>query len=173
VVGFKEVSPRKIVHYFSVDADAERRAVEGEEYVEEKLSDVEKRLIEETSLDFERKLKGWLERKRSARIDGASSHADFEGGLFFSRAFYPNSYHSFFGHTHFGLIVVDVDREFLYEALREYVRELSRRIPSRWWKFDYLVYFREGKSYVRNLDTWEFREVDVPVPDAIKGFLEM
>jgi len=156
----------KMVHYFTVDVDSEREALEGAEYVEKKLSEREKLVIEETSLAFEKKLRRWLATRENL-------FAEFAGGMFFGRAFYPDSFHSFFDYTHFDLIRTNIERECLYDMLREYVRELSRKIPSRWWKFDYIVFFKEGKSYVRNIQTWEFREVDVPVPEEVEDFLSM
>jgi len=157
-----------LVHYFSVDLDAERQTFEGVPYIEEPFSAEEEERIARLAVEFDQRFQRWLRQKQEKDPD---LYCEYPQDVLFSRGFFHRGFHSCFGFTNFADITTNVDRALLYEFVREFVRELSRHFPVRWWKFDYRVLFKAGRSYLRNTTTWQMTRTESPVSEETHLFL--
>ncbi len=157
-----------LVHYFSVDLEAERETVEGAPYQEESFDDGDRARIARLAGDFEARFRRWLGQKQQNEPELFCRYPD---DVLFSRGFLGKGFHAYFGFTNFAEVDTNIQRSLLYEFVREYVRELSRLFPQRWWKFDYRVLFNDGQAYRRNTTTWETTATDCAVSEETRLFL--
>ena len=157
-----------LVHYFSVDLEAERLTFEGVPYEEDLFSAQEEARIAELAADFDERFGRWL---RSAKARDPELFCDYPDDVLFSRGFFGKGFHAYFGFTNFAEVDTNIQRSLLYEFVREYVRGLSRLFPRRWWKFDYRVLFNDGQAYRRNTTTWETTPTDCPTSEETLAFL--
>jgi len=157
-----------LVHYFSVDLEAERRTFEGVPYSDDRFSAQERGRIVRLAQEFNERFERWLRNKQERE---PHLYCDYAGDAIFSEGFFERSFHAYFGFTNFGEIHTNIDRPVLYEFVREFVRELSSQFPERWWKFDYQVLFHRGEAFRRDIATWEVTPVESPVSEEARRFL--
>ncbi len=160
----------RLVHFFSVDPDAERRLSEGEEYSEEPFLPEERETVRQTASQFESKLQKWIEVASSAT--GRKLYVQFPEDALFCRGYFDKTFHGCFAFADLDEIRTNINRDLLYEFVREYVRELSKRLPHRWWKFDYRVFFKGGICFRRDSRTWDFHQTQLEPSEAVMQFLE-
>jgi len=157
-----------LVHYFSVDLEAERETVEGAPYQEEPFDGQDQARIVRLAGDFEARFHRWLRQKQG---DDVGLFCRYPDDVLFSRGFFGKGFHAYFGFTNFAEVDTNIQRSLLYEFVREYVRALSQMFPERWWKFDYRVLFNDGQAYRRNTTTWETTPTDCAVSEETRLFL--
>jgi len=160
----------RMVHFFSVDLDAERRLAEGEEYSEKPFLPEERETVRRTASQFESKLQKWIE--ASSRSTGRPLYARFPRNGLFCGGYFDRTFHACFAFADLDEVKTNINQDLLYEFLREYVRELSKRLPHRWWKFDYRVFFKEGLCFRRDPKTGAFRQVELERKEAVIQFLK-
>ena len=157
-----------LVHYFSVDLDAERGTFEGTPYREAPFDERDQARIAGLADDFDTRFRRWLRAKQQKDPDLFCQYPD---DVLFSRGFLGKGFHAYFGFTNFADISTNIDRAVLTEFVREFVRALSRMFPERWWKFDYRILFNDGQAFRRNTTTWETTPADCPVSEETSLFL--
>jgi len=157
-----------LVHYFSVDLEAERNTFEGVPYQEAPFDADDQARVAELADDFDARFRRWLGQKQQGDPDLFCQYPD---DVLFSRGFFKKSFHAYFGFTNFAEIDTNIDRTLLHEFVREYARELSRQFPQRWWKFDYQLLFKDGRAFRRDTTTWETSPTDCPISDEARLFL--
>jgi len=157
-----------LVHYFSVDLEAERETVQGAPYQEEPFDDQDQARIVRLASDFDARFHRWLRQRQQNEPELFCRYPD---DVLFSRGFFGKGFHAYFGFTNFAEVDTNIQRSLLYEFVREYVRGLSRLFPRRWWKFDYRVLFNDGQAYRRSTTTWETTPTDCPTSEETLAFL--
>lgn len=160
-----------LVHYFSVDLEAERQTfAQGVPYTEEPFSEEERSLIVALAADFDARFRRWLALKQEADPD---LYCLYSPEALFSPGFFERGFHAYFGFTNFAEVHTNLDRSLLYDFVREFVRELSRRFPHRWWKFDYRLLFKAGQAFRRNTSNWETTPAECPLSEEARLFLSL
>jgi hypothetical protein len=157
-----------LVHYFSVDLEAERRTFEGVPYTDRRFDRVEQKRIVQLAREFNERFERWL---REKQVQKPELFCEYSGDALFSEGFFERSFHAYFGFTNFREIHTNIDAGVLREFVREFVRELSAWFPDRWWKFDYTLFFHQGRAFHRDTRTWELSPVDSPVSEEARRFL--
>jgi len=157
-----------LVHYFSVDLEAERLTFAGAPYREALFSGEEAARIARLASDFDARFQRWLRREQE---EDPGVYCQYPPDVLFCSGFIGKGFHSYFGFTNFAEIATNIDRSLLYEFVREYVRALSRLFPERWWKFDYILLFKDGEAFRRDTSTWRTTPADCPVSEEARLFL--
>lgn len=157
-----------LVHYFSVDLEAERRTFAGVPYTEEPFSEAEQARIVHLAAEFDARFRRWLTLKQQ---NAPHLYCRYPPEALFSPGFFERGFHAYFGFTNFAEVHTNLARSLLHDFVREFVRELSRQFVQRWWKFDYRLLFKSGRAFRRDTTNWETTPADCPLSEEARLFL--